>query len=133
MDTSLDRNTCFIPRTSLCKIRKCFNIFYQDYDSPDYDMYFMNCALPVNSSLYVDYSPCVGNSSSAQIYMYAFIGSLNVSDLPKSCSIEATTRTRLSNATGLSVLDIHQELLQRFGSGFTYYYEEGCFEDKYKW
>uniref|UniRef100_A0A2N9F4V5 Protein kinase domain-containing protein n=1 Tax=Fagus sylvatica TaxID=28930 RepID=A0A2N9F4V5_FAGSY len=83
MDTSLDRNTCFIPRTSLYKMRKCYNIFYQDYDSPDYDMYFMNCALPVNSSLYVNYSPCVGNSSSAQ-------------------------------NTCLSVLDIHQELLQRF-------------------
>ena len=91
----------------------------------------MNCTLPaVNSSLYdyVDVTRCVGNSSSAQTYFYAIFGHLTVSDIPVSCTIEAWVETRFSNAMGVSLSDIHQELLQGFEVRYYYWYD-----DKYKW
>ena len=132
IDTSLDRNTCSIRRPSH-RINRCIT-FYDDYYSDDSShlMYFMNCTLPaVNLSLYdyVDVTRCVGNSSSAQTYFYAIFGNLTVLDIPPmSCTIEAVVETQFSNATGVSVSDIHQELLQGFE--LSYYWNA---DDKKKW
>ena len=137
IDTSLDRTTCPIPRP-FDIIKRCFE-FYDDYyiDGSSHFMYFMNCPLPaVNLPLYdyVDVTRCVGNSSSAQTYFYAIFGHLNVSDIPVSCTIEAWVETRFPNATGVSVSDIHQELLQGFELEY-YWYDESRWDgdDKKKW
>ena len=117
IDESIDRNTCPIPRTFHSRFRRINICITFSGGYFNYVIYFMNCTLPaVNLSLhdYVDVTRCVGNSPSAQAYFYAISGDLTVSDLPTSCSIEAWVKTRFSNATGVSVSDIHQELLQAF-------------------
>ena len=142
IDTSLDRNKCPIPRPFRRSNRSCVRFYDDNYwmnvnfmaFMNDNLMYFMNCTLPaVNLSLsdYVDVTRCVRNSSSAQTYFYAIFGHLNVSDIPVSCTIEAWVETRFPNATGVSVSDIHQELLQGFELGYDWYYD--WYDDKYKW
>ena len=130
IDESLDRNTCSIRRPSH-RINRCITFYDDCYDYGIKYMYFMNCTLPaVNLPLhdYVDVTRCVGNSASAQTYLYAIFGHLNVSDIPAmSCTIEAWFGTRFSNATGVTVSDIHQDLLQGFE--LSYYWVD----DRYKW
>ena len=77
-------------------------------------MHLLNCTSPLNSTLYVDVSHCIGNSYSAQTYFYAYCGYLTALDIPQLCSIEGTIPTRFQNATGLSALEIQQELLQGY-------------------
>uniref|UniRef100_A0A2N9G6T4 Protein kinase domain-containing protein n=1 Tax=Fagus sylvatica TaxID=28930 RepID=A0A2N9G6T4_FAGSY len=92
--------------------------------------------LSVNLNDYVNVTRCVGNSSSAQTYFYAIFGDLTMSDLPVSCTIEACVETRFSNATGVSVSDIQQELLQGFELSYDWYDEVLPFsygDDKMKW
>ena len=99
-------------------------------------MYLLNCPLPLNSTLYVDVSHCIGNSYSAQTYFYAYFGHLKALDLPQLCSIEGTIPTRLENATGLSALEIQQELLQGYKFYWVYYYcdySQNNKKLKYKW
>ena len=86
-------------------------------------MYLLNCTLPLNSTLYVDYvdvSHCIGNPFSAQTHFYAYFGVLTARDLPKSCSIEGTVPTQIWNTTGLSVLEIQQELLRGYEFNWGY-------------
>uniref|UniRef100_A0A2N9GY24 non-specific serine/threonine protein kinase n=1 Tax=Fagus sylvatica TaxID=28930 RepID=A0A2N9GY24_FAGSY len=83
------------------------------YYVQEIDYYYSAVNLPLYE--YVNVTRCVGNSSSAQTYFYAIFGYLTVSDIPAmSCTIEAWFETRFSNATGVSVSDIHQDLLQGF-------------------
>ena len=140
MDASLHKNTCSIPRLWP-------NIYYHYYflPSPNYYfernyMYLLNCTSPLNSTLYVEFSPCIGNSYSVQTYFYAYCGYLTALDLPQSCSIEGTIPTRFQNATGLSALEIQQELLQGFEFSWEYYYyhyfcdySQNNKKLKYKW
>ncbi|GMY07452.1 rust resistance kinase Lr10-like isoform X4, partial [Fagus crenata] len=130
-DESLDRNTCAIPRPF--DLNSCMPYDYAYINFSSKYMYLINCTLPaVNLSLYdygdyVDVTRCVGNSSSTQTYFYAIFGHLTVSDIPVSCTIEAWVETQFSNATGVSVSDIHQELLQGFD---VYFYSRN---EKTKW
>ena len=147
IDTSLDRNTCSFPRpfavNSCISFYDDFYSYYRSYrfyiDKKRYyhALYFMNCTLPaVNLSLYdyVDVTRCVGNSSSAQTYFYAIFGNLTVLDIPPmSCTIEAVVETQFSNATGVSVSDIHQELLLGFELRYDWYDKLLCPRDKKKW
>ncbi|KAK7859685.1 putative ring-h2 finger protein atl21a [Quercus suber] len=121
MDASLHKNTCSIPH--LIPNIYHYHYYYYYYYDYYYDyfniMYLLNCTLQLNSTLYVDVSHCIGNSYSAQThFFYAYFGYLTAFDLPKSCSIEGTVPTRFPNATGLSVLEIQQELSQ----GYEFYW-----------
>ena len=136
MDASLHKNTCSIPR--LIQNLKDFNYpsYFLIFPHSEYYMYLLNCPLPLNSTLYVDVSHCIGNSYSAQTYFYAYFGYLKALDLPPLCSIEGTIPTRLENATGLSALEIQQELLQSYKFHWFYYYcdySQNNKKLKYKW
>ena len=134
MDASLHKNTCSIPR-----LIPNIYYYYRNYLFPSsygYYMYLLNCTSPLNSTLYVDGSHCIGNSYSAQTYFYAYFGHLKALDLPQLCSIEGTIPTRLENATGLSALEIQQELLQSYKFYWFYYYcdySQNNKKLKYKW
>ncbi|KAL0009575.1 hypothetical protein SO802_011077 [Lithocarpus litseifolius] len=140
IDASLHKNTCSIPRLIP-------NIYY--YNNYDYDyyyyyyymypssnnMYLLNCTSPLNSTLYVDVSPwpCIGNSYFAQTYFYAYCGYLTALDLPQLCSIVGTIPTRFQNATGLSALEIQQELLQGYEFHWDSYCHQNNMKSKYYW
>ncbi|XP_050278582.1 rust resistance kinase Lr10-like isoform X4 [Quercus robur] len=132
MDASLHKNTCSIPRL----IPNIYHYYYYFYSFSN-NMYLLNCTSPLNSPLYVDVSHCIGNSYSAQTYFYAYCGNLTALDIPQLCSIEGTIPTRFQNATGLSALEIQQELLQ--GYEFSWYFHYDCDYSqnnkklKYKW
>ena len=134
MDASLHKNTCSIPR-----LIPNIYYYYRNYLFPSsygYYMYLLNCTSPLNSTLYVDVSHCIGNYYSAQTYFYAYFGYLKALDLPPLCSIEGTIPTRLENATGLSALEIQQELLQGYKFYWFYYYcdySQNNKKLKYKW
>ncbi|KAL4597720.1 hypothetical protein ACB092_11G009100 [Castanea dentata] len=118
MDASLHKNTCSIPHlipniNIYCNLLDYYHYYYYYYSSNI--MYLLNCTLQLNSSLYVDVSHCIGNSYSAQTrFFYAYFGNLTALDIPELCSIEGSVPTRFPNATGLSVLEIQQELLQGY-------------------
>ena len=133
MDASLHKNTCSIPHLipniydSYSNIFSSSYYFYPSffdyYDSYPNIMYLLNCSLQLNSPLYVDVSHCIGDSYSAQThFFYAYFGNLKAFDLPELCSIEGSVPTRIRNATGLSVLEIQQELLQ----GYEFHWINGC-------
>ena len=74
MDASLHKNACSIPR-----LIPNIYYYYRNYlfrSSYGYYMYLLNCTSPLNSTLYVDLSHCIGNSYSAQTYFYAYFGYL---------------------------------------------------------
>ena len=123
MDASLHKNTCSIPRL-IQNINDFYSSYFYIYLFSYHYMYILNCTLPLNSTLYVDYvdvSHCIGNSFPAQThFFYAYFGYLSARDLPKSCSIEGTVPTRIWNTTGLSVLEIQQELLRGYEFNWTY-------------
>ena len=126
MDASLHKNTCSIPRL-IPNIHDSYPKFFPSYYSHPFFyskiMYLLNCTLQLNSPLYVDVSHCIGNCYSAQThFFYAYFGNLKAFDLPESCSIEGSVPTRIRNATGLSVLEIQQELLQ----GYEFHWINGC-------
>ncbi|KAL4597729.1 hypothetical protein ACB092_11G009900 [Castanea dentata] len=128
MDASLHKNPCSIPHLIP-------NIYYSYFYSNTYSsfnyssyyifkpfsgyysniLYLLNCTLHLKSPLYVDVSHCIGNSYSAQTrFFYAYVGYLKALDIPELCSIEGSVPTRIQNTTGLSVLEIQQELLQGY-------------------
>ena len=143
MDASLHQNTCSIPRL-IQNINDPYSHFSHSsytfssyefsigpsYSSSSYYMYFLNCTSPLNSPLYVDVSHCIGNSYSAQTrFFYAYFGYLRVLDIPDLCRIEGSVPTRFPNATGLSALEIQQQLLlQGYEFAWSYY----C-HYSYKW
>ena len=126
MDASLHKNTCSIPRLIPNIYDSYPNIFPYYYSSPflySNIMYLLNCTLRHTSPLYVHVSRCIGNSYFTQThFFYAYIGNLTAFDLPELCSIEGSVPTRFPNATGLSVLEIQQELLQ----GYEFHWICGC-------
>ena len=131
MDASLHKNTCSIPHL-IPNIYDSYSRYDLNYSSYFYIfriynnnfMYLFNCTLPLNSTLYVDYvdvSHCIGNPFPAQThFFYAYFGVLTARDLPKSCSIEGTVPTQIWNTTGLSVLEIQQELLRGYEFNWGY-------------
>ncbi|KAF3972099.1 hypothetical protein CMV_004376 [Castanea mollissima] len=143
MDASLHKNPCSIPHlipniyyyysysntssSSSFHISESFSDYYSSI------LYLLNCTVQLKSPLYVDVSHCIGNSYSAQTrFFYAYFGYLTALHIPELCSIEGSVPTRIwKNTTGLSVLEIQQELLQ--GYEFHWYYY--CYFDdkKYNW
>ena len=126
MDASLHKNTCSIPRL-IPNIYDSYPNIFPPYNSPLFlysnIMYLLNCTLRHTTPLYVHVSRCIGNSYSTQThFFYAYIGNLTAFDLPELCSIEGSVPTRFPNATGLSVLEIQQELLQ----GYEFPWINGC-------
>ncbi|XP_050278579.1 LEAF RUST 10 DISEASE-RESISTANCE LOCUS RECEPTOR-LIKE PROTEIN KINASE-like 2.3 isoform X1 [Quercus robur] len=146
MDASLHKNTCSIPRLIPNIYHYYYNYYYNYYYfyfyfyyhhyyfyfSPYFDnlMYLLNCTSPLKSPIYVDVSHCISNSYSAQTYFYAYCGNLTALDIPQLCSIEGTIPTRFQNATGLSALEIQQELLQ----GYELHWDSYChYSQNNKW
>ncbi|EOY21123.1 Uncharacterized protein TCM_012474 [Theobroma cacao] len=83
-------------------------------------MYFISCKVAINSSLYVDASPCANASFSPHPYFYAVDGReiSNAIDLHESCIIEVQVprpfQLQSSSITGLSIFDIHQMFLMGY-------------------
>ncbi|XP_022766119.1 uncharacterized protein LOC111311001 [Durio zibethinus] len=110
VDGSLDSHKCSILPKSLVSEHQ------SDF------IYFLSCQLPMNSSLYVDASPCANASFSPHPYFYALFSgeTLNATGFHESCTVEVQVprpvRLRSSNVTGLglSIFDVHQELLMGY-------------------
>ena len=152
MDASSHKNTCSIPR--LINIYDSYSNFSYSNDSSNFNysfhfeiyppfsssnsyMYFLNCTIQLNSSFYANVSHCVGNSYSAQThFFYAYFGRLRVLGLPRLCSIVDSVQTRFPKATGLSALEIQQELLlhgYEFYWRYYYDYSQDNKKLKHKW
>ncbi|WRX17088.1 Serine-threonine/tyrosine-protein kinase [Theobroma cacao] len=108
VDGSLNSDECSIlPKSFPCS-------FHSDY------MYFISCKVAINSSLYVDASPCANASFSSHPYFYAVDGReiRNAIDLHESCIIEVQVprpfQLRSSSISGLSIFDIHQMFLKGY-------------------
>ncbi|XVE64014.1 hypothetical protein DITRI_Ditri07aG0067400 [Diplodiscus trichospermus] len=129
VDGSLDKDVCSILPKSL--IPSCDTTF--DF------IYFLSCQVPINSSLYVDASPCANASFSPYPYFYALFSgeTINATGFHESCTVEVQiprpVRLRSSNITltELSIFDIHQELLMGYDLPWECVYDYGhCFRDK---
>ncbi|GLU21248.1 hypothetical protein SLE2022_373940 [Rubroshorea leprosula] len=111
VDPSLRRDKCSIPRTSLLWGPCC--------GFGGYTMYVLNCNIAMNSSLYVDTSPCTNRSSPPYTYFFLPNYETNASDFNESCRIEAEIQfsplaVSLANMTGLSASDIYHILLEGY-------------------
>ncbi|XVE64370.1 hypothetical protein DITRI_Ditri07aG0095500 [Diplodiscus trichospermus] len=106
LDASLDKENCSIPRNTIP-----FDIDYQDGDLWSNVTYLVNCTMKMNSSVYIDASRCrTDGFTSPRTYFY-FLGSdTGISDINRSCTIEAQIPFTLFNISGLSTSDIYKDL-----------------------
>ncbi|KAM2264036.1 rust resistance kinase Lr10-like [Malus sylvestris] len=132
VDPGFDRKNCSsVPLYSLSSDSIIFGSPYRVYS---YDIHygivwisraitFLNCASPVNSSLYVETAPCINFSRSGSItlsqlttYSYVAVGPTIASDLEEGCSIGWTAMASWTenhrNAT--SYCYIHNALVYGF-------------------
>ncbi|XVF79218.1 hypothetical protein PTKIN_Ptkin14bG0203000 [Pterospermum kingtungense] len=97
----------------------CAPYFYGYYTPISY-MYVENCTRPVNSSLYVDASRCTTNSSS---YFYFLDENTPPDDFDEACTtIAERIPVMMENITGVSTLDIYQNLFMAFDLFWDYQY-----------
>ncbi|KAI5342579.1 hypothetical protein L3X38_010454 [Prunus dulcis] len=73
---------------------------------------FLTCETPVNSPLYVDTAPCIGDLSSSNSYVS--VGRLNASDLGEFCRIELMVMMSSQRTKNNSYIDIHNEMIYGF-------------------
>ncbi|KAM2156346.1 hypothetical protein ACFX1R_042045 [Malus domestica] len=132
VDPGFDHNNCSsVPLYSLSSDSIIFGSPYSVYS---YDIHyrivwisraitFLNCASPVNSSLYVETAPCInisrsGSTTLSQLkpYSYVAVGPMIASDLEEGCSIGWTAMASWTekhrNAT--SYCYIHNALVYGF-------------------
>ncbi|GAV67374.1 Pkinase domain-containing protein/GUB_WAK_bind domain-containing protein [Cephalotus follicularis] len=115
VDASLDPDKCSIPSNSIT-VDDCRNPYSLIHDLYTYaNVFFLNCTTPVNSSLYVDVSPCTNISSSSPFnYLYALYGVANNSLIHESCSVQVQSLAHSFNITSPSIFDIYKQLLMGF-------------------
>ncbi|GLU21239.1 hypothetical protein SLE2022_373880 [Rubroshorea leprosula] len=116
VDASLRKDKCSIPRSSVSCGPCCW--------FGGYTMYVLNCNIAMNSSLYVDTSPCTNRSSPPYTYFFLSNYETKASDFNESCRIEAeislsqiwSSQIPFSqpNITGLSASDIYHILLEGY-------------------
>ncbi|GLT38783.1 hypothetical protein SLA2020_130090 [Shorea laevis] len=134
VDSSLRRDKCSIPRSSLVDVGPCEEIGLYDYSSNMFSykygtMYILNCNIPMNSSLYVDASACTNRSSSPYTYFFLLnYPQTKVSYFDESCTIEAQFPFWLSNITGLSASDIYHKLLEGYEIDWDSFTNTRCWE-----
>ncbi|KAM1706167.1 hypothetical protein ACFX2K_028347 [Malus domestica] len=96
------------------------NPLYLDepYHSPrnSTSIYYLKCLNPLNSSLYVDTTPCLNNTSSSsqpKTYSYVKVGQIDVWDLHEGCSAERMTLALVNyvDYRNVSYKDIHNALM----------------------
>ncbi|XP_062120194.1 uncharacterized protein LOC133834560 [Humulus lupulus] len=125
VDSNLDKTNC----SSLP------NDFLREYRHNDYSPYinlfrnqrlkllksivFLKCEKPVNSSYYIDTSPCnIGHVISSYYHHYYVVdGGFNVSDLASGCRTELralVSDQTIVNGKNTSYVDIHNELVYGF-------------------
>ncbi|GKU89118.1 hypothetical protein SLEP1_g3304 [Rubroshorea leprosula] len=129
VDASLRRDKCSIPRSSL----NCPCCGFGGYT-----MYVLNCNIAMNSSLYVDTSPCTNRSCPPYTYFFLSNYETKASDFNESCRIEAEISFSqlavfLPNITGLSASDIYHILLEGYEIDWSYwvdYVNNRCWVDK---
>ena len=93
----------------------------------------MNCDGPVIGRNYIPIVPC--NSPSSQIYAYALVGdSMQVSDIPNSCTMGVTMVTRLVKAkldhSNRSMTNLQEELLRGVEISFLPFCCEECSQNE---
>ncbi|KAM3731741.1 hypothetical protein ACB098_11G005100 [Castanea mollissima] len=124
MDASIHKNPCSIPHLIPNIYHSYISTNASSFSSSSSNiLYLLNCTLQLYFDACVDVSHCIGNSYSAQTrFFYAYFGSLTALDIPELCSIEGSVPTRIWKTTGLSVLEIQQELLQ----GYEFRWDSDC-------
>ncbi|XP_065866409.1 uncharacterized protein [Euphorbia lathyris] len=78
---------------------------------------FIKCQNPVNSSVYLDTSPCINSSTNSSLshsgmYSYAYIGEIAGNDLRDGCSLEMVSLFRRLDSKNRisSFIEIHREI-----------------------
>ncbi|XP_040369692.1 rust resistance kinase Lr10-like [Rosa chinensis] len=117
VDPGLEKNNCTsLPRFPLGKYNFSLMDTYQPLNiSAPPAVTFLNCAKPMNSSLYVDAAQCV----KSEAYSYVMLGGTKVADLEPGCSIVWMTMISVSNpfwgkGKDQNVQDIHNQLVYGF-------------------
>ncbi|KAJ6991352.1 hypothetical protein NC653_019522 [Populus alba x Populus x berolinensis] len=81
-------------------------------------MIFINCANPVNSSLYVDTGTCLNGEKSSNVSLlmrsYVNIGGMKASDLMEMCSLERMTLLPAKDYMSMSYKEIQSQLAYGF-------------------
>ncbi|KAF3432824.1 hypothetical protein FNV43_RR23926 [Rhamnella rubrinervis] len=120
VDANLDTNVPLYPIQSPCN-------YYADYYSLSF-ISLLNCTQPVlNSSKYMDASPCIHinnysypnttSSSSSAYYLYVLASYSSLSDIHESCYVKASLPANTYNTTNKNIVEICRYLLM----GFTTY------------
>ncbi|GKU89104.1 hypothetical protein SLEP1_g3292 [Rubroshorea leprosula] len=137
VDASLKRDKCSIPRNSLFGGPCC--------GFGGNTMYVLNCKIAMNSSLYVDTSPCTNRSSPPYTYFFLSNYGINASDFNESCRVEAEIPFQqisvwqipfsefpfwLPNITGLSASDIYHILLEGYEIDWDLFTKNCCWVNK---
>lgn len=125
VDPSLKKGNCFsTPPYSLTRANFSYEGLYGYTYGDPYQLPYewrlrptllMNCDGPVSGHNYIPIVPC--NSPSSQTYAYAVVGdSMQVSDIPYSCTMGVTIVTRLlkahSDHSNRSMANLQEELLR---------------------
>ncbi|XP_038713515.1 uncharacterized protein LOC120007396 [Tripterygium wilfordii] len=91
--------------------------YYAPYDFPRrlYDLAYVSCESPVNSSTYVDASPCIiqtNSTNNTRSYHYVVVGDFKNTDLKVNCAFDFLSYTFLDgNYNNYSYMDIHKKLV----------------------
>ncbi|KAL4353454.1 hypothetical protein GQ457_06G023520 [Hibiscus cannabinus] len=83
--------------------------------SPGISLYLVNCARPMESSIYIDASPCLVSSSDSDpppdSYVYFVDNRTSFQDFDESCTIEALVSVMTQSISGFFTWDIYNKLL----------------------
>ncbi|KAM5550734.1 hypothetical protein ABKV19_027193 [Rosa sericea] len=118
VDPGLEKNNC----ASLPRFPLAYSNF--SYDSTEFwpdsaytPVTFLECANPVNSSLYVNTAPCIKSKR----YGYCILGDMSLEDVENGCSIDwmGMITSMHGKDRNISYQDIHNELVY----GFELYYD----------
>ncbi|XP_022714560.1 uncharacterized protein LOC111274197 [Durio zibethinus] len=118
VDDGLEKDKCSIPRNSLIlyKIYRGIFLSFCFHRSLSY-IYFLNCKVPINSSIYIDASPCTNSSSSPNPHFFyailSYEADMKFSDFNESCKVEVQVPAPLGlflNINSTSIFDIYNEL-----------------------
>ncbi|WRX09563.1 Protein kinase domain - like 10 [Theobroma cacao] len=84
-------------------------------------MIYLNCSTTVNSSEYLDASPCITNSSLPQAHhLYVFLGNLQATSLSNSCDYFLMTPAVIQTPGNLTYADIHKKLTIGYELSWSY-------------
>ncbi|KAK6260957.1 hypothetical protein SCA6_015431 [Theobroma cacao] len=132
VDPGLKTNDCSsLPRYAWtaknlsCVSEYCNNSYYHlpywlSLETED-TMIYLNCSTTVNSSEYLDASPCITNSSLPQAHhLYVFLGNLQAASLSNSCDYFLMTPAVIQTPGNLTYADIHKKLTIGYELSWSY-------------